>query len=431
MLFASRLPLGEEFLLPRRGGFALYRAAWALFSTTFGRAAFSVVVLLVLLASAASLAVALWRAGPRRLSALPGPLFALALSARLVSHELDLIQLVWFPYASMDAREPLAAFALAALAFVPAAAAARDWVAGRRRRATMIFLALVVLDVGGTLFAAAKGVGRALPPRPEGRTSYVVLTETEKGPDRDVYVLPPDVFAGRDARPELLELASGPRDARTLPALRALYEDETMRWDADGLRRALLLGVGRGDVLAVSVLLARSAAVPPSPEARAALGALADESRWRVGPVGAAELSRAYAHLGDAAAAASWAARAEGGIAPGLLASAPSGALKPGRISGTLRGPRPARVALYLKADPAAPYLLDAAGFIASAAPDAKGRFSFSGLAAGRYYLAVAFPAGDGPRGEISVSGSRGDLVLDARRPSLDLPPLTIKAASR
>jgi hypothetical protein len=112
--------------------------------------------------------------------------------------------------------------------------------------------------------------------------------------------------------------------------------------------------------------------------------------------------------------------------------SAPSGgALKPGRISGTLRAASPARVALYLKPDPAAPYLLDAAGFVAAAAPDARGRFSFSGLTAGRYYLAVAFPAGDGPRGEISVSGSRGDLILDARRPSLDLPPLTIKAAPR
>jgi hypothetical protein len=439
MLFASRLPAGGEFLLPRRGGYALYRAAWALFSTSGGRLAFSSAVLLLLLACAAALALALRRARPGRLPAswsgraglLPGPLFAAFLSARLVDHFLDLIQLVWFPYGGLDAREPLAAFAAAALAFVPAAAAARDWVAGRRRRATVLLAALAVLDVSGALFGAANGVGRALPARPEGRTQYVVLTEGENGPSRDVYALPPDVFSGRDDRPELRAFASGPRDARTVPALRALYEDETMRWDPDGLRAALLLGAARGDALAPSLLLARLAAVPPSPQELSALGTLADETRWRVGPLGAAELSRAYAHLGDAEAAARWAAKAgeSGGIAPGLLGAAAGGALKPGRVSGTLRAPSPARVALYLRPDPAAPYLLDAAGFVAAAAPDAKGRFSFTGLAAGRYYLAVAFSAGDGPRGEISVSGSRGDLILDARRPSLDLPPLTIKAA--
>ena len=85
---------------------------------------------------------------------------------------------------------------------------------------------------------------------------------------------------------------------------------------------------------------------------------------------------------------------------------------------------RPLKVALYRKPDPAAPYLLDAAGLVASAEPDAKGRFSFSGLAAGRYYLALAFAV---PEGELRVAGHRGDLTLDARRPALDLPPLTVK----
>ncbi len=92
-----------------------------------------------------------------------------------------------------------------------------------------------------------------------------------------------------------------------------------------------------------------------------------------------------------------------------------------------MSAPGRARVALYRKGDPEAPYLLDAAGLVASAELDAKGRFAFTGLTAGRYYLAVAQSAGDGPRGEVLVSGNRGDLILDARHPALALPALTLK----
>lgn len=442
MLFASRLPAGPEFLLPRRGGYALYRAAWALFAARGGRAAFSALIALVLLACAAALALSLRRALPKRLSAtwteraglLLGPLFAVVLAGRLIAHALDLISLVWFPYASMDVREPLAVFALGALALVPAAAAARAWAAGRRRQATILFAALIALDIGAELFGAAKGVGRPLDlPVARGKTLYVVLTQGPRGPDRDVYALAPDVFADPDPRPVLRALASGPRDARVLPGLRALYEEEEKRWDTAGLRDALLLGASRGDVLAASLLLSHLAAVPPSPEARSALGRLADEGSWRIGPLAAAELSRAYDHMGDAAAASRWAEKAGGsrGVAPGLLGSTAEGAPISGRISGTLSAPYRARVALYRRDDPEAPYLLGADGLAASAEPDEKGRFSFSGLTGGRYYLAVAESAGDGPQGEVVVSGSRGDLILSAGRPSLDLPPLALKLSPR
>lgn len=440
MLFASRLPPGMDFFLPRRGGFGLYRAAWALFAAPGARTAFSAAVALALLACAAALAADLRRAlreAPKtwsaRLGLAIGPAFALLLAARLGGIALDLVQLVWFPYGGMNAWEPFAAFALFALALVPAAAAARDWVGGRRRRATVLFGGLVLLQIAGAVYGGAKGVGRALSaPAAHGRTVYVVLTEGQKGPDHDIYSLEHDVFLDPDQRPYYRALAQGEHDARVLPALRALYEAETKRWDLAGLRDALLLGVSRGDALATSLLLAHLTAVPPSPEARAALGAVADERTWRIGPLGAAALARACARQGDVQAAARWAAKSGGpnGVAPGLLGLPASGG-KPGSIRGILRAPGPARLALYARQDPAAPYLLDAAGLVASAEPDARGRFAFTGLPPGRYYLALAVSNGDGRRGEVSVTGGRGDLILDARRPALDLPPLTLTFTPR
>ena len=437
MAFSSRLPLSPDHLLPRRGGYFLYLGAWSLFSSRLGRGVFTVVTLGVLIPSAVLLCLALWRAVGRRLPSswngkaglALGPIIALVLAMRLWTHLFDMAQSVWFPYASMSPWEPVLVFASLFLIIGLAAAASSAWVEGRRRRAVVLLGVLVVMDVSGALLAYSSGVGRPLRAEaPRGRTLFIILTETEKGPDRDAYLLAPDVFSDRDPRPFYEDLASGRRDARTLPALRALYEEEIKRWDVEGLRRALLLGARRGDALARSLLLSHLAAVTPSPEASQALRSLADEDAYRIGPVGAAAIARAYAHLGDAASASRWAKKAESGpsgVPEGLLDLEKGAALKPGRISGILRGAARARVALYRKRDPAAPYLLDVAGLVASAPPDAKGRFSFTGLPAGRYYLALALP--EGPRGEVSVLGHRGDILLDARRPALDLPPLAVK----
>jgi hypothetical protein len=259
-----------------------------------------------------------------------------------------------------------------------------------------------------------------------------VLTDGPRGPGRDRYAFSPDIFTDPDPRPYLRAVAAVPDDARTLPALRALYREEIKRWDLAGLRDALLLGVARGDVLAPPTLLSHSAAVRPSPEALAAVGAVSDEKSWRIGPLGAAALARAYAHLGDRESAARWAGKAgaAGGVAPGLISLEEGNSLKSGRLTGTLRAPGRARLALYLKTDPAAPYLLEAAGLVASAEPDARGRFSFTGLGAGRYYLAVAL-SDQNDKGEVSVSGNRGDLILDAAHPVRDLPPLSIEFTPR
>ncbi|MBI4370901.1 MAG: hypothetical protein HY552_01245 [Elusimicrobia bacterium] len=417
MLFVSRLPPSDAFFLPRRGGFWLYQAAWAMSATGRGRAIFSGVVALALLAAGFVYLRSLWRAASRRiLVALGGFVAAALLAADAFRRVLDLVQLVWFPYGSMDVREPLVVFVLAAAFLALAAELSLAWAAGRRGRALRLAFVLAALDLGGAGLARARGVGRPLPdPGPPVVAAYVVLTETPAGPSREPYLLISGLFSSRDVRPELRALAAKPGDARALPALRALYEEDVKRWDVPALRRDLSLGASRGDGLAFALLSSHLASAASSPEARAALDALSDERAYRIGPLGAVSLARAYARLGAGPESGRWAAR--GGVPAGLLGLDAVGALSPGRVSGTLRGPRPAAVALYRWGDPS--YLLDASGLVAAAEPDVRGRFAFYGLPAGRYYLAFAFPAA-AASGPPEVSGHRGDITLDARHPAAD-----------
>ncbi len=432
-LFVARLPPGPDFILPRRGGYGLYQAAWALLASPAARTAFSA---LVSLAAAAAVVLFLRRAWaaakgrkPRGAAAwaglAAGPAFAFVLAWRVWSSGQDLIQLVWFPWEALDAREPFVVFALTAAVLGAASAAATAWLAGRRPAATRLLLALVAADILGLVAARAYGVGETASARDVSRTAYVALTTGPDGPEREVYVLSPGAF-GTDPRPALHRVLAARRSARTIPALRELYRAEAMRWDEEGLRRALLLGAALGDGLARSVLLSHLEAVRPSSGALAALGALADEDAYRVGPLGAARIARAYAHLGERERAQAWAQKAS--IPAGLLGLDGGGALNPGRVSGSVKGPPALRVALYRRPDAAAPYLLDAGGFVAAVEPDARGRFAFTGLAAGRYFLAVAFPAGaEGLKADVTVSGHRGDIVLDAKTQAVERPLVTLR----
>lgn len=432
-LFVARLPPGPEFILPRRGGYGLYQAAWALLASPAARTGFAALVTLSAAAAAVLFLRRAWSAAKARkprgaagwAGMAVGPVFALVLAWRVWSSGQDLVQLVWFPWESLDAREPFVVFALAASVLGAASAVAMAWLAGRRPAATRLLLALVAADVLGLVVARAYGVGEKVVPQDVSRTAYVALTTGSEGPEREVYVLAPGAF-GVDPRPALHRILAARRSARTIPALRELYRAEAMRWDEEGLRRALLLGAALGDGLARSVLLSHLEAVRPSAGAIAALGALADEDAYRVGPLGAARIARAYAHLGERERAESWAAKAS--IPAGLLGLEGGGALSPGRVSGSVKGPPALRVALYRRPDAAAPYLLDAAGFVAAADPDARGRFVFSGLSAGRYFLAVAFPAGaEGLTADVLVTGHRGDIVLDAKTRAIERPLLTVR----
>lgn len=421
MLFASRLPVTLDFILPRRAGWPLFAFGFEALSRPAGRAAFTAIVCLLFLAAMARFG---WlvasamrgRAWSARDFLARGLYLALVVFFLRWSFTiwLEVSQKVWFPYGSLNALEPLANLLLFS-AIVWAAMASALACLSPTRTEYRIMWTWAGLNVLACLLAVFE-YGAWFPnPAPEtGRRLFVVLTEEEGRPGQAAYDLP-------------LKAARTPSSGvARLEGLRELYETRAKLMDPAGLRSALMLGVKHGDDLARTLLLDHLVAAPPSPEALGALGALADETAHRVGAIGASRIALAYARLGDGAQAALWAKRGEErprGIPAGLLDLSGGGALKPGRISGKIAGVMPLRVALYRKSDPMAPYLLDAGALSASTEPDAKGRFSFSGLGAGRYYLAFAFET---PQGEIRVSGHRGDLSLDARRTSLDLPPLTI-----
>lgn len=423
MLLASRLPITLDFILPRRAGWPLFSLAHEALSRSGPRAAFTGAVSLILLAS---LARFLWllaaAARGRRWSGRDflarGLLAALVLLLTRWSFAvwLEVSQKVWFPYGSLNALEPLANLLVFSLiAFCAMAAARASLRTGPPPWSPLLWWTAVNVLAAIAAFSVY-GAWSAEPAYEESRRLFLVLTEEDGRPGQAAYDLP--VAAERDV---------AKAGVRRLESLRALYERRAKLMDPAGLRSVLMLGVKHHDELARSLLLDHLSAAPPSPGALGALGALADETAHRIGAMGASRIARAYAHLGDAAQASLWAKRGEAaprGIPAGLLDLAGGGALKPGRISGRLDGPRPLKVALYRKTDPAAPYLLDAAALVASAEPDARGRFSFAGLPAGRYYLAFAFEV---PGRELRVRGHRGDLTLDARKPDLELPLLSIR----
>lgn len=423
MIFASRLPASLDFILPRRAGWALFSLAHGALSLPGPRRAFTVAVSLLLLGAVvrfAWLAVSSVRGRKWTPALFLARGFVLALIVLLLrwsfSVWFEVSQKVWFPFGALDPLEPLANLLFCSLAAYAAMASALVCLSPRPAP----LRPLAGWAVANALAAAAAvvlwGAWRpSVSTAVESRRLFVVLTEEEGRPGQAAYDLP------------IAPAPRPPSGAGRLESLRALYERQAKLMDPAGLRGALMLGVKHNDDLARTLLLEHLSAAPPSPAALGALGSLADETAHRIGPMGASRIALAYAHLGDPAQALVWAKRGEAaprGIPAGLLDLTGGGALKPGRISGGLDGLRPLKVALYRKPDPAAPYLLDAAGLVASAEPDAKGRFSFSGLAAGRYYLAFAF---EPQAKELRVSGHRGDIVLDPRNASRDLPVLTVK----
>lgn len=419
MLFASRLPPTLDFFAPRTPFFFVYEGAVGAFDHPWFRSfyvwsvslALSGAVLSCLIDYVRSVKSVRWSVKSFLARGLQAAV-AVLLAKWSLSVWFEVSQTVFFPFGSLSVAEPFLNFVVLFSVFFFFVSIIRSfrWLPLGPWAGVNVMLSLLS-------FGFWNAFAGPLPEASGARRTYVVLTEERGAPSKVVYDLPVDATPDRVLGLE--RLARNPGVSR-LAALRGLYEARAKDMDAAGLREALRLGCAAGDDLARALLLEHALSAPPSAEAGAALDALADERMVRVGPLAAARLARAYARQGRVTEADRWAVRAEEGprgIPRGLLALSSGGGA--GRLSGRVAGLPVARVGLYRKSDPAAPYALDAAALSASVVPDDKGRFSFSGLGAGRYYLAFALART--PEAEVAVSGSKGDLVLDEKRKSVDV----------
>lgn len=468
LLVLSRLPASDDFILPRRPGFALFQAAIRASSSPQGHRAFSWAALLLL--AAAGLAL-LWRLARGARSSWPalramGPwalagrgglclvgLLGLAAAARFASAlALDLIQNAWFPPESVD---PLETFATWAAVFFPADVFLRSggallgWGAARGGQAMVLAkvtagLAAVLLVPTAALYAwgaAAYDIRRrslaeaaGIEEGARGFRTVVILTEKGGRPANEVHAIELGIPGRSEYSPASLLAAQSyvarPRTVFTRPALRYLYGGYTLQMSPEALRLALFLGHLSDDVLARVLLLDSLAVAPPGAGKALYLGAIADEASYRIGPKGAARIALAYAHLGVRDRAAYWRKRAsegEGGIPAGLLELPEGGSLDPGLIRGSVRGAKKVRVGLYSRRDPSMPYALGPAQLVDAAATDAKGRFEFKGLAAGDYFLALAVDsAKPADEKKVRVRGNKGDIRLSPKRPKVELPPIEL-----
>lgn len=431
-VFITDLPPGAEFILPRRHGFWLFKAAWLMLQKSWVSAWIGLALPIVMLGGAVVGVWAIWRYRPKftgwtpTLTAWAGPLVAILAATLVVVSEMAWIRLSLFPFASMNAWELPVSFLVFGATIVLAVLGAKNWLSGEHSRALWQGGAVLAVGAGLWLFLHAHGIGAQLPmASAPGNTTYFVFTERKEGGvevrrvDRQF-----DVFAGPDSEAPLRAIAQDPSDLRAVTACRVLADLALRRMDPASLRDALLMGSARGDLLSRALLLAHLNAAIPSPEAISALGALADEDAFRVGPMGALSLSRAYTHLDVKDKAQLWAGKVGDGVPPGMLTSAAGGALHPGKISGQLKGVSRARVGLYTRPSADAPYYLDAGALVASADTGADGKFSFAGLPAGRYYLAVAV-GNLAPMSNLNLGGVKGDIVLDAKHASVALSAIT------
>ncbi|MCX5795233.1 MAG: hypothetical protein NTY77_07060 [Elusimicrobia bacterium] len=454
--FLDRLPAAADYVVPRRPGWALYRLALAAAGGPAGRL-FSVAALLLLAAAfflvARRLWLALdWRRNRDRLKSAPAVLGLLAgaggllWAARFASAVwFDLLLNAWFAPGGADLREPILAalgvvwlvfFLSAALFALGRAAAGRGW--GELWRSAGCAAAFLAPALGLHVWAAARcdagarslAQAAGIPREPSGRETVLILTAPQGRADFEVYDAATGIAGTADLSGPSLRRLEGWLAQRPLSvwggqARRLLWEGYARRQDVGRLRSSLWAAERGGDALAWFILTRHLAAAPPDALSAGLLDSLADERRWRIGGRAALLLAQAYAHLGLAGPAAAWNARAGEalGLAPGLAAPLPvAGALRPGAIRGSIRGLRRARVALYARRGLEEPYALGPERLVASAWADG-GRFRFSGLSAGDYYLSLSAPAAELParREAVAVRGHRGDISLSARRPSAEV----------
>jgi hypothetical protein len=450
----DRLPAAADYVVPRHPGWGFFSLGLAAARGPGGRV-LTAAALLLLAAALLFLARSFWRglgsAEQRRrlwtargILALAAGVAVLAAGARLASAVwFDLLFNSWFAPGSVDLREPILA-GLGALWVVFWLGAALSFLARRLtggRQAALVscagcaaafavpalalyIWAAVACDARAASLARAAGIPRD----PAGREILLVLTTGRAGAGFEVYDVPvgmPGAADLSDASLQALEayLARRPRSVHRQQAERLLWEGYSRRQDVGRLRQSLLASSRGGDALAWLVLADHLSSAPPDALAAGLLDDLADERRWRIGGRAALLLAAAYAHLGRPERADGWGRRGAAalGMPPELLPpAAPGGALRPGAVSVAVRGPRPARAALYARQSPQEPYALSPNRLVASAAADGQGRFRFKGLSAGDYYLVFSFKPGALPARHqaMVVRGHRGDIRLSKDRPA-------------
>jgi hypothetical protein len=264
-----------------------------------------------------------------------------------------------------------------------------------------------------------------------GRETVLVLTAPQGRAGFEVYDAAMGIAEIADlSEPSLRRLevwlAGRPLSLWSASARRLLWEGYARRQDVGRLRGSLWSAEREGDSLAWFILAQHLACAPPDALAAGLLDSLADERRWRFGGRAALLLAQAYAHLGLAQPAAIWSARAqtELGLAAGLAAPPRVfGALRPGAVFGSIRGLSRVRVALYARSGAQESYSLGPERLVASVWADRAGRFRFSGLSAGDYFLCLSVPGSELParREEVAVRGHRGDIFLSAQQPSAEV----------
>lgn len=419
----SRLPVVDVFLLPRGCG---SEALLAL--SDIGRGALRPLLpwttLLVAACCAALVLVPAWKARGRAtlwrgLGAVAGFLLLGRAAGLAVRAGLDLIQNAYFPPESLSALEPLGAWLLVAVScalFLRAAALLADWAAGaaqadwaRRFLVCSASLAAFALGVAGWGVALDSRHGSAesaagLAGLPDERLNVALFSERDGRPYRELHE---KELHGPKALSRLESFAGSGRSLYKLAGLRLLYAQQAARLDLKGLRRALALGVEQSDPLARLYLLEHLANSAASPEAKALLDRLADESRMIVGPIAAARLSEAYSAQGEPAKSSAWRARAALGrdaVIPALGAGAQPKTEKPGSVRVKIRGRRPIRAAL-LALQPGVPPALGPRELAAAVAPAKDGSLVFTGLKPGEYALALAFE-GESPKAPKGLIGA-------------------------
>lgn len=460
MISLSRAPASADFLLPRRAAYWWFEGFIRAQQTPGLRAAYSWAALLLagagLAAWLAALAVELaaWEPAARTLRRFvicAGAVIGVAWAGRwALSLFLEIMSGAWFPPESLDWREPALAFLAAhhaawgvfgaSLAFCraagTAAAGASRELLGRffGRLILLILPAAILAAVGGSRWDLGKTslaeAGRSPEVRRIGAQFQIAVQEDGAAPAFRPRVLrsggPGAAVYSPRGMAALVELAES-RSLFARQARRELYQSCALSLDPEGLRNALVSGHDQGDPLARLLLLRNLARAPARPENLAALQAMADLEAWRIGPAASLLMADALDHFGDDRAAALLRSSAgRGAIPPGLLAGLEDAAPGPskGVVRGSFRGRMPRKAALFIRDPGPDGYVLDPAGLVAAAVPDAKGRFEFRGLPDGDYFLVLS-PA---PEVRLSrVSGAPGDIRLGEGRRLVELKPIELK----